>query len=94
MSTVGQVLSTVLWLYLLVLLARVVIDLVMRMARDWTPRGPVLLLVEAIYTVTDPPLQLLRRVIPPLKVGGVALDLSFLVLFIIINVLLALVRYL
>ena len=94
MSTVGQVLSTVLWLYLLVLLARVVIDLVMMMARDWTPRGPVLLLVEAIYTVTDPPLQLLRRVIPPLKVGGVALDLSFLVLFIIINVLLALVRYL
>ena len=66
----------------------------MMMARDWTPRGPVLLLVEAIYTVTDPPLQLLRRVIPPLKVGGVALDLSFLVLFIIINVLLALVRYL
>ena len=94
MSTVGQVLSTVLWLYLLVLLARVVIDLVMMMARDWTPRGPVLLLDEAIYTVTDPPLQLLRRVIPPLKVGGVALDLSFLVLFIIINVLLALVRYL
>ena len=93
MSTVGQVLSTVLWLYLLVLLARVVIDLVMMMARDWTPRGPVLLIVEAIYTVTDPPLQLLRRVIPPLKVGGVALDLSFLVLFIIINVLLALVRY-
>lgn len=94
MSTVGQVLSTVLWLYLLVLLARVVIDLVMMMARDWTPSGPVLLIVEAIYTVTDPPLKLLRKFIPPLRLGGVALDLSFLVLFIIINVLMAVVRYL
>ncbi|CAB5005680.1 MAG: YggT family protein [Actinobacteria bacterium] len=94
MSMVGQVLSTVLWLYLLVLLARVVIDLVMMMSRDWVPRGPVLLVVEAVFTVTDPPLRLLRRFIPPLRLGGAALDLSFLVLFIIINVLLALVRYL
>jgi YggT family protein len=93
-SMVGQVLSTVLWLYLLVLLARVVIDLVMMLSRDWVPRGPVLLVVEAVFTVTDPPLRLLRRFIPPLRLGGAALDLSFLVLFIIINVLLALVRYL
>lgn len=93
MSMVGQVLSTVLWLYLLVLLARVVIDLVMMLSRDWVPRGPVLLVVEAVFTVTDPPLRLLRRFIPPLRLGGAALDLSFLVLFIIINVLLALVRY-
>ena len=93
MSMVGRVLSTVLWLYLLVLLARVVIDLVMMLSRDWVPRGPVLLVVEAVFTVTDPPLRLLRRFIPPLRLGGAALDLSFLVLFIIINVLLALVRY-
>lgn len=94
MSMVGQVLSTVLWLYLLVLLARVVIDLVMMLSRDWVPRGFALLVVEAVFTVTDPPLRLLRRFIPPLRLGGAALDLSFLVLFIIINVLLALVRYL
>ena len=94
MTAVGSVLYTVLWLYLLVLLARVVIDLVMMLSRDWTPRGFVLLIVEAVYTVTDPPLKLLRRFIPPLKFGGVALDLSFLVLFIIINILLQLVRYL
>jgi len=93
-SMVGQVLSTVLWLYLLVLLARVVIDLVMMLSRDWVPRGFALLVVEAVFTVTDPPLRLLRRFIPPLRLGGAALDLSFLVLFIIINVLLALVRYL
>jgi len=93
-SSVGQVLSTVLWLYLLVLIARVVIDLVMMMSRDWTPRGPVLLIVEGVFTLTDPPLRLLRRFIPPLRLGGVALDLSFLVLFIIVNVLISLVRLL
>lgn len=94
MSAVGQVLSTILWLYLLVLIARVVVDLVMMLSRDWVPRGPVLVIVEAIFTVTDPPLRLLRRFIPPLRIGGAALDLSFLVLFILINVLLQLVRYL
>ena len=93
MSAVGQVLSTILWLYLLVLIARVVVDLVMMLSRDWVPRGPVLLIVEAIFTLTDPPLRLLRRFIPPLRLGGAAIDLSFLVLFILINVLLQLVRY-
>jgi YggT family protein len=79
---IGQILATVLWLYLLVLLARFVLDLVQMLSRDWTPKGPLLIIAEAVYTLTDPPLKLLRRVIPPLKVGGVALDLSFLVLLI------------
>ncbi|MFI0432268.1 MAG: YggT family protein [Candidatus Nanopelagicales bacterium] len=79
---IGQILATVLWLYLLVLLARFVLDLVQMLSRDWTPKGPLLIVAEAVYTLTDPPLKLLRRVIPPLKVGGVALDLSFLVLLI------------
>lgn len=79
---IGQILATVLWLYLLVLLARFVLDLVQMLSQDWTPKGPLLILAEAVYTLTDPPLKLLRRVIPPLRVGGVALDLSFLVLLI------------
>ncbi|TXH41541.1 MAG: YggT family protein [Actinobacteria bacterium] len=79
---IGQILATVLWLYLLVLLARFVLDLVQMLSQDWTPKGPLLILAEAVYTLTDPPLKLLRRIIPPLRVGGVALDLSFLVLLI------------
>ena len=93
MSGIGSILSTVLWLYLLVLIARVVIDLVMMLSRDWTPRGVVLLLVEAVFTLTDPPLRFLRRFIPPLRLGGVMLDLSFLVLFIAVQILIQLVRY-
>lgn len=87
MTPVGQVVYTVLWLYLLVLIARFVIDMVQVFARDWRPKGPVLVLAEAVYTITDPPLRVLRKVIPPLRVGGVALDLSFLVLFIVIQIL-------
>ena len=93
MSGIGSILSTVLWLYLLVLIARVVIDLVMMLSREWTPTGIVLLLVEAVFTVTDPPLRFLRRFIPPLRLGGVMLDLSFLVLFIVVQILIQLVRY-
>lgn len=91
MSSVGQIIATVLWLYLLVLLARLVLDLVQTFSREWTPKGPVLVVAEGVYTLTDPPLNLLRRVIPPLKIGGVALDLAFIVLFILLQVAIAIV---
>ena len=90
MSPVGQTIASVLWLYLLVLIARIVLDYVQMFARDWRPKGIVLVIVELIYTVTDPPLRLLRRFIPPLRIGGVALDLAFLALFILLQVLIAL----
>ena len=92
MSGVWSIVYLLLWLYVLVLLARVVIDLVMMISRDWTPRGPVLLLVEAVFSLTDPPLRFLRRFVPPLRLGGIMLDLSFLVLFILVQILLAVVR--
>ncbi|HET8969689.1 MAG TPA: YggT family protein [Candidatus Nanopelagicales bacterium] len=89
MTPVGQTIASVLWIYLLILIARIVLDYVQMFARDWRPRGVVLVIVELIYTVTDPPLKLLRRFIPPLRVGGVALDLAFLALFIVLQVLIA-----
>ena len=87
MGVVGQVLATVLWLYWLVLIGRLVFDFVQIFARGWQPRGPLLLLAEAIYTVTDPPLRLLRKVIPPLRLGGVQFDLAFLILIIAVQIL-------
>ena len=80
MSIIGQVLGTILWLYWLVLIARLVFDFVQIFARSWQPRGPLLLIAEFVYTITDPPLRALRKVIPPLRLGGVSLDLAFLVL--------------
>ncbi len=69
-------------LFVVALLVRVVFDLVQMMAREWRPQGLVLLAAEAVYTTTDPPLKLVRRVLPPVRFGGVALDLAFLVVMI------------
>ena len=87
MSVVGRTVVGILSIYVLILIARIVFDYVFMFAREWRPTGVVLVIVEAIYTVTDPPLKALRRVIPPLRIGGVALDLAFLVLFILVQLL-------
>ena len=79
MEAIGQVIAIVLWLFIIVLWARFVVDWVQVFARSWEPTGPVLVAVEGVYTVTDPPIKALRRVIPPLRLGSVSLDLSFLI---------------
>jgi YggT family protein len=84
-SGIASAVATVLWIYFLILMARLVLDYVQLFARSWEPKGPVLVLAEAVYTVTDPPLRFLRRFIPPLRLGQVSLDLSFLVLVLMIG---------
>lgn len=91
MDLVFQIVIAVLWLFLLTLIARVVIDLLQIFARDFRPSGVVLVLFEAVFTVTDPPLKALRRVIPPIRIGAVAFDLAILVLFIGVQVLIAII---
>lgn len=93
MGLVADVLSLVVWLFLLVLLVRLVFDWIQVFARDWRPRGAVLVVAEAVYTVTDPPLRALRRVIPPLTIGSVRLDLAFMVLMMLCWVLLAVLAF-
>ena len=85
----AEVLSLVVVLFLIFLLARAVLDWVQFFARDWRPRGAALVVAEAVYTVTDPPLKALRRVIPPLRLGSVSVDVAYMVLFAICWVLLA-----
>ena len=91
MSPIGQILYLVLWIFFVLLIARLVLDYVQMFARSWRPRGVLLVVAEATYTVTDPPLRALRRVIPPLRLGGIALDLSFIVLILAVQVALRLV---
>lgn len=67
--------------FFVMLWIRFVLDWVQYFARDWRPRGPVLLLAEGAYSVTDPPLRAIRRLIPPLRIGTVQLDIAFMVLF-------------
>ena len=75
-----------LWLYLLLLIGRLVFDWVQFFARDWRPRGVLLVLAEVIYSATDPPLRALRRLIPPLSLGQVHLDLAFIILFFAVTI--------
>ncbi len=82
---VGQIVYLVLWLFFLLLIARLVLDYIQMFARSWRPRGPLLVVAEVVYTVTDPPIKALRRVIPPLRLGQIALDLSFLVLVVLVQ---------
>ena len=90
MNAVLGVLRFVVFLYFLVLIGRVVFDWIRIFAREWRPRGAVLLVAEPVYTLTEPPLRALRKVIPSLRVGGLSLDLSFMVLFFVVHLLLIL----
>ena len=91
MTIVKIVLTYVLYLYLLLLLGRLIFSWIQAFSRSWTPHGLVLVIAEAVFTATDPPLKFLRRHIPALRIGTVALDLSFMVLFIVVLILLEVV---
>ncbi|MFM8205693.1 MAG: YggT family protein [Actinomycetales bacterium] len=73
--------------FLLALFARLILDYVRMFKPDWRPRGILLPLAEIIYLLTDRPLSFVRRFIPPLRIGPVALDLSFIVLFFAVSIL-------
>ena len=85
LGVVISALIFVVYLFFAALICRLVLDWIQVLAREWRPSGPVLVLAEAIYTVTDPPLKFLRRLIPPLSLGTVRLDLAFLVLMLAVS---------
>jgi YggT family protein len=88
---VASTVRFVVFLFFVILLGRLVLDWVQAFARQWRPRGALLVVAELIYTVTDPPLRALRKVIPPLTLGSVRLDLAFLVLMVATTVLMRIV---
>jgi YggT family protein len=78
------VLFYVLSIYLVILLGRLIFSWIQTFSRSWAPSGPLLIVAEVIFTATDPPLRFLRRFIPAVRLGSVALDLSFMVLFFVV----------
>ncbi|MGL5808954.1 MAG: YggT family protein [Nocardioides sp.] len=91
-SIPGQIIEGLLWFFLVFLWVRFVFDWVQVFARSWAPRGWVVILLEATYSITDPPIQFLRRFIKPLRFGTVALDLSFIAVLLLAYVLLVVNR--
>jgi len=78
-----QILGFALFIFWLLLIARVVVEFIRSFSRDWHPRGLTVVILEIILSVTDPPVNLLRRLIPQLTVGAVRFDLSIMVLLLV-----------
>ena len=77
----------VLSVYLVLLIGRMILSWIQVYAKTWSPTGILLVVAEGVYSATDPPLRFLRRYIPSVRLGSVALDLSFILLFLVVYVL-------
>jgi YggT family protein len=88
----GSILASLLQLFLFALLGRLILDYIRMFARNWRPSGISLYLVEAVYAITDQPMRFVGRFIPPLRLGAVSLDMSFIVLFFGVQLLIGLVK--
>jgi YggT family protein len=91
-NVVGGILYGLVWVFIALLWVRFVVDWVQVFARRWSPSGVLLVVLEGVYTVTDPPIKALRRVIPPLRLGSIVLDLSFLLVMLGAYLLLIVIR--
>ena len=87
MRTAASVAEFVLQAFRILLLFRLIMEYVFLLARSFRPTGVVAIALEIAYSVTDPPLKALRRVLPPLRIGQVSIDLSFIVVFIVVSIL-------
>ena len=92
MESIGAVILLVLEIYIGLLLVRLVVDWIQFFARSWSPSGVVLVLLEGVYSLTDPPIQAFRRVFRPVRIGGVSLDLSFLAVLLCCYLLISITR--
>jgi YggT family protein len=93
-AVVWNLVYTLLLIYFFVMWARFVLDLVRTFNRSWRPRGFVLVLVEVVYTVTDPLVRFFRRLIPPIRLGQVALDLGWSVAMLVVIIAMTVVSWL
>ena len=91
MGVIFSLLYWVLNLFLIALVGRLILDYVRIFSPNWRPRGGILALAELIYSVTDKPLSFVRQFVPPLRLGGISLDLSFIVVFFVVQLLMRLV---
>jgi YggT family protein len=84
---ITSLLLQVIGLFKFALFARIIIDYIRMFKRDWRPSSFISSIFEVIYSITDPPMKIVQRFVPPLRVGGIALDLSFIVILIALSLL-------
>ncbi len=93
-SALGSILLVAVSLYSWILLARIVIEMIQSFSRQFNPSRWFMMVAEVLFVVTDPPVKALRKVIPPLQLGGIALDVSIIVLFLLLSILSQLIGWL
>jgi YggT family protein len=84
MTLLWNVVAYVLYIYIILVLARVVLEITRQFSRSWRPGGIAAVLIEAVYLATDPPIRALRKLVPPLHLGTVSIDLSIIILLLAI----------
>ena len=94
MTLVWNIVYTILLVYFFVMWARFVLDLVRTFNRGWRPHGFMLVLVEGVYTVTDPLVRFFRRLVPPIRIGQVALDLAWSLAMLVVIIAMTVVSWL
>jgi YggT family protein len=90
----GAIIGLIYWvlnLFLLALISRLILDYIRIFKPSWRPSGVVLAIAELIYSITDRPLRFVRQFVPPLRLGAVSLDLSFIVVFFVVQLMMRLV---
>ncbi len=92
MSLLLTLLYLALLIFFLLMIGRLILDAIQSFSPQWRPRGVMLVVAEVVYTPTDPPLKALRRVLPPLSLGPVRLDLAFLVVILSTGLAMSLVQ--
>ena len=92
LSIIGGIVELVLTLYVFVLIARLVLEYIPIFNRSWRPSGAGLVAAEIVYTVTDPPIRFFRRLVPPLRIGSIALDFGFMLTMLSVFILMTIVR--
>lgn len=92
LSVVGGIVETLLSLYLIVLIVRLVLEYIPLFNRSWRPKGAGLVAAEVVYTITDPPIRFFRRLVPPLRLGTIAVDLGFTLTMLVVLILMSVVR--
>jgi YggT family protein len=86
-----EIIYYLLFTYWLLLLGRLVIELVRTFAREWRPTGASVVVIESVFTTTDPPIKALRKILPPIPLGPVRLDLSLMITMIVVLIAMSLV---
>lgn len=92
MPSIGTILWTILWVFSALMWIRFIVEWVRQVAPQWRPRGIILLVAEASFTVTDPPINFVRRFVKPLRIGPVAIDLAWTIVLFAAYIAMSLVR--